>query len=66
MQTVTVPGDFNVSDSQWWFLYDEATKKVIIGPRISSGKISSPHTLVVADTQEECENFISNNDLINN
>lgn len=66
MQTVSVPGDFNVGSEQWWFIYNETTKRVIVTPRTSSGKISSPHTLVVADTQEECENYIVNNNLVTN
>lgn len=63
METVTSPGEYNLNENQWWFLYDSVTSNVVIKPRQASGKISSPHTLVVADTKEECDQYIADNNL---
>jgi hypothetical protein len=66
METIIAPGDKSVNENKWWFVYNDLTKRVIIDPRQGSGKISSPHTLVVADTKQECINYITSNNLINN
>jgi hypothetical protein len=63
MQTVTAPGNFNLTENQWWFIFNDASKLVIVKPRQGVGKISSPHTLVICDTKEDCESFITENNL---
>jgi hypothetical protein len=61
METLVQPLDYEASELVWWFVHDGTN--VITGPLQCSGKISSPHTLVVCETQEECDAFILQNNL---
>lgn len=61
MNTIAQPLDYEVSEQQWWFVYDGL--KVITGPIQCSGKISSPHILVTCDTEEECNTYILQNNI---
>lgn len=63
MQTIITPGDYNLVEGQWWFLYNDFSKNIIIKPRQGAGKISSPHILVIGNTKEECEQYIVENNL---
>ena len=47
----------------WWFVFDPKTLLLLFPPQQCSGKTSSPHTLVVFTTLEECEDYISTNNL---
>ncbi len=61
METVLQPLDYQASEQLWWFVHDQTN--VITGPLQCSGKISSPHTLVVCETVEECNTYILQNNL---
>lgn len=57
------PNNYLTDDEQWWFVYNAETLKLLMIPQQCSGKTSSPHIMVVMDTLEECETYISENDL---
>lgn len=63
MQIYNNPSEIVTTDKQWWFLYNTITKVILIEPSQCSGKTSSPHSLVVANTKEECDTYITSNDL---
>lgn len=56
----------NVETDQnnWWFVFDEANKNIIIEPQQCSGSTSGSYTMVVADTKEELEQYIADHGLI--
>jgi len=51
------PVDAITTSEQWWFIFDN-NNSVLESPKQSYGATSSPHTMVVADTLEECEQYI--------
>lgn len=60
------PIDFLIPDNIWWLIYEEETKQIIssIQSPEQRGCVSSPHILITADTKEELENYIQENNLI--
>ena len=64
IQKITVVDEIEASETQWWFLYEEDTKELRDIPIQCSGYISSPRILILADTEEELEQYIIDNDLI--
>jgi hypothetical protein len=61
-----VPNVNNIitTETDWWIIYDANTNEVIISPQQCSGETSSPYTMVVADTEEELNQYIADNGLI--
>lgn len=57
------PNDYLTDDEQWWFIYNPENLTLLMIPQQCSGKTSSPYIMVVMDTKEECENYISENNL---
>jgi hypothetical protein len=45
-------------------IYDAISKQIVVEPMQCSGYTSSPLTIVVADTKEECDQYIADNELI--
>lgn len=58
------PKNIETDQNQWWFIYNETDKNIIIEPMECSGATSSPYTMVVADTKEELDQYILDNGLI--
>lgn len=56
----------NVETDQndWWFVFDETSKNIIVEPQQCSGSTYGPYTMVVADTKEEIDQYIQDNGLI--
>lgn len=54
----------NTTETEWWMIYDANTFQVIIPPQQCSGGTSSPFTMVIAETREELEQYIQDNNLI--
>ena len=52
-----------VDESKWTMLYDEDSKTILIEPQQCSGTYTCVDTLVVADTLEECVNYITEHEL---
>jgi hypothetical protein len=59
------PKDFHISDNVWWIVYEDDSKEILsdIQEPQYRGFISSSSTLVTADTKEELEQFITDNQL---
>tara|TARA_R110000772_G_scaffold254188_1_gene370093 strand:- start:36 stop:263 length:228 start_codon:yes stop_codon:yes gene_type:complete len=64
IQKITNVDNIETTQDQWWMLYNESTKIVFEGPLQCSGSTTSPHIMVIADTEEELLVFIEENDLI--
>lgn len=56
----------DVTEDQWVMLYSEETKEILVTPNKCSGSHTCADTLVVADTKEELEQYITDNKLIYN
>ena len=63
MQVIPQPVDILTNEVQWWFIYNSNTSLILQPPIQCSGKTSSPHTMVIADTEAECEGYIVQNNL---
>ena len=63
MNTINNPQNFLTNDDQWWIIYDSLTKKILVEPQQCSGYTSSPFTIAVADSKEELEQYILDNEL---
>jgi len=59
------PNNVETTSENWWFAFDE-DNNIIINPQCCSGFTSGPLTMVVADTLEECEDYIKENNLVYN
>jgi hypothetical protein len=53
-----------VNETEWWMIYDAITNKVIVPPLQCAGGASSPFTMVIADSEEELNQYITDNSLI--
>ncbi len=51
------------TQEEWWFVYDYETKKIIAHPEKGCMHIRSPFTIIVANTLEECQEYISTHGL---
>jgi hypothetical protein len=58
------PDQHYTNQIEWWMIYDNNTKKIIIDPQQCSGFTSSPHTMAVFDTFEEIQEYIEDENLI--
>ena len=61
----TQPKNLLTTENDWWFIFSE-DKHIVVEPLQCSGGTSSPHTMVVADTFEECEEYIEEHNLVYN
>lgn len=53
-----------LTSDQWHMLYNDETNEILIEPRQSSGSYTCADTLLVADTREELDAFIKDNNLV--
>jgi hypothetical protein len=58
------PNEVQTTDQDWWMIYDADTKEIVVKVQQCSGFTSSPFTMVIADTKEELDQYIINNNLI--
>ena len=63
MNIIDKPENFLTNEQQWWMIFESETKKIIVSPNQCSGYTSSPFTMIVADSKEECEQFIADSNL---
>ena len=59
----TQPNNLLTTENDWWFIFSE-DKHIVVEPLQCSGGTTSPHTMVVADTLKELEQYIIENELI--
>ena len=57
------PSELQTTSNEWWFIYNLENKEIVSEIMQCSAIINSPLTVVVADTLEECEQYISTNRL---
>ena len=62
-QVIPFPDEVHTTDQEWWMIYDADTKVIVIEPLQCSGYTSSPFTMVIADTREELEQYITDHGL---
>jgi len=61
IQKITNVSNIETTQEQWWITYNSETKIILqgpFGPFQCSGYTSSPHTMVIADTEAEVLEFI--------
>jgi hypothetical protein len=63
-EAIPSPDEVCTTEQDWWMIYDAISKQIIIEPQQCSGYTSSPLTIVVADSKEELEQYIADNELI--
>jgi hypothetical protein len=54
MRSINQPNEVETTADEWWFIYDESALTLVIPPQQCSGRTSSPHTMVICDTEEVC------------
>jgi hypothetical protein len=54
MRSINQPNEVETTADEWWFIYDESALTLVIPPQQCSGRTSSPHTMVICDTEAEC------------
>ena len=64
IQKITDVDNIETVQEQWWIVYNDETKTVLEGPLQCSGYTSSPHIMVIGETEEELLTYIEENDLI--
>jgi len=64
IQKITDVDNIETTQEQWWIIYNDETKTVLEGPLQCSGYTSSPHIMVIGETEEELLTYIEENDLI--
>jgi|TARA_R110000744_G_scaffold375990_1_gene489901 hypothetical protein len=64
IQKITDVKNIETTQEQWWMLYNDYTKIVLEPPMQCSGYTTSPHIMVIADTEEELLAYIEENGLI--
>lgn len=63
-EKITSVDYIDTTDNRWWFLYNNETKKVLVTPIRCVGYTTSPHVMVIGDTEEELHQYIVDNELI--
>ena len=64
IQKITDVDNIETAQEQWWIVYNDETKVVLEGPLQCGGYTSSPHVMVIGNTEEELLTYIEENDLI--
>jgi|TARA_R110000796_G_C14495764_1_gene428284 hypothetical protein len=64
IQIITEVNNIETDENQWWFIYNESTKIVIITPEVGYVSASSPHIMVISDSEEELVEYIEDSNLI--
>jgi hypothetical protein len=59
MTTHTESTEVNISADEWWFVFDPASKTLVVPPRQCAGRTFTPFILCVADTYEACAEYIA-------
>lgn len=58
------PTNIQTTETDWWFLFDSESLKIVTEPQQCSGYTTSPYNMFVADSLEECEEYIKDNGII--
>jgi hypothetical protein len=60
---ISMVDEIPTNETEWWMIYDAINNNVIIPPQQCAGGTSSPFTMVIADTEDELNEYIINNNL---
>jgi len=63
MNIIDKPENFLTNGQEWWMIFESETRKIIVPPNQCSGYTSSPFTMIVANSKEECDQFIIDSNL---
>jgi hypothetical protein len=66
MNIIKNPENFSTNESDWWFIFDEDTNTLIVPVIQCSGSTSSPYTLAIGSSEEECINYTEENNIKQN
>lgn len=55
--------EVHTTEQDWWMIYDADNKIILVEPLNCAGYTSSPLTMVVADSKEELNQYIVDNNL---
>ena len=58
------PQNTHVIETDWWFLFDSESLKIVTEHQQCIGYTTSPYNMFVADSLEECEEYIEDNGII--
>jgi len=61
---IPFPDEVHSTEQDWWIIYDADNKIIVVEPLQCAGYTSSHLTMVIADTQEELEQYIQDHGLI--
>jgi hypothetical protein len=61
MQKINNPQNYITNDADWWYIVDEVSNSIVVPPIQCSGNTSSPFTLVLCESKEECNSIIESN-----
>jgi hypothetical protein len=61
---IEAPDNFETNETSWWVIFDPVTKVTVMPEPIQcAGFTSSPFTMVVHDTREEVEAYLTENQI---
>lgn len=63
VEIITDADNIETNVNQWNLIYNPLTKNIIVEPMQSPGYTSSPYAMVIADTKEEMDQHIADNNL---
>jgi hypothetical protein len=59
------PTNTQTLETDWWFLFDSESLKMVTEPQQCVGYTTSPYNMFIADSLEECEKYIETNAITN-
>lgn len=60
---ISTVSEIQTTEQDWWFIYDADTKEGLSDPMQCKGFTSSPLTMIVSDSKEEIEQYITDNNI---
>jgi hypothetical protein len=60
MNIIDTPQEYHTTVEQWWFVYDKVTNELISPPMQCEGYTSSPFSLGIGSSEEDCFQYIKN------
>jgi hypothetical protein len=64
IEKITNVDYIDTTDNRWWFIYNDETKIVLVTPTRCVGYTTSPHIMIIGDTEEELNQYIADNELV--
>jgi hypothetical protein len=61
---IQAPDNFYTDENTYWLIFNPSDLNIIVAPNICPGFTISPFTMVTADTIEQLNSYITNNNLV--